>query len=567
MRIRSLPNGAAADLVVTTDADGNLRKRALASVDKNLAANNMALTANRNITMGQFDLNMDANTLVVDGSANRVGIGTTAPASKFALGNDIAHDANFDYSAARVSIFDANHNGGNNPRATRDIFHLVREGVGGQAYGNKATFSLGRYENSGVASRTQLDIKLTDNSFNTHRRVMSLRANGQVGIGTATPTKRLDVNGQMRIRSLPNGAAADLVVTTDADGNLRKRALASVDKNLAANNMALTANRNITMGQFDLNMDANTLVVDGSANRVGVGTTAPASKFALGNNIAHDANFDYSAARVTIFDANHNGGNNPRATRDIFNLVREGVGGQAYGNKATFSLGRYENNGVASRTQLDIKLTDNSFNTHTKVMSLRANGNVGVGTTAPTQLLSVNGTAGKVGGGAWATFSDRRIKKNVAAYTDGLEKLMKIQPKTFQYNGKGGYKDDGKTYYGIIAQEIQKVAPYMVNEVETEDFKDQLSYDGTALTYMLVNAVKEQQKELESQEEKLAAFQAQVEDLLKQNTALKAQADKVDALNDKLARIEAMLEKSTKATGSSSTFLSTEKVEQNNGDK
>jgi hypothetical protein len=36
--------------------------------------------------------------------------------------------------------------------------------------------------------------------------------------------------------------------------------------------------------------------------------------------------------------------------------------------------------------------------------------NVGIGTTTPDNLLTVNGSAGKPGGGSWGTFSDGRLK-------------------------------------------------------------------------------------------------------------------------------------------------------------
>ena len=39
------------------------------------------------------------------------------------------------------------------------------------------------------------------------------------------------------------------------------------------------------------------------------------------------------------------------------------------------------------------------------LMTIQDNGRVGIGTTSPDQLLSVNGNASKVGGGSWASFS------------------------------------------------------------------------------------------------------------------------------------------------------------------
>ncbi|MFP3681670.1 hypothetical protein SB725_31795, partial [Pseudomonas sp. SIMBA_041] len=69
----------------------------------------------------------------------------------------------------------------------------------------------------------------------------------------------------------------------------------------------------------------------------------------------------------------------------------------------------------------------------------------------------------------------------------------------FQYNGKGGYSDDGKTYTGVIAQEIEKVLPGTVTKIKSNDFDDQRKYDSSEITYTLINAIKEQQKLIEEQ--------------------------------------------------------------------
>ena len=46
--------------------------------------------------------------------------------------------------------------------------------------------------------------------------------NAQVGINTTAPTKSLDINGELRIRTLPIGVAADDILSTDTNGNVRK---------------------------------------------------------------------------------------------------------------------------------------------------------------------------------------------------------------------------------------------------------------------------------------------------------------------------------------------------------
>ncbi|MES2429773.1 MAG: tail fiber domain-containing protein [Bacteroidota bacterium] len=106
--------------------------------------------------------------------------------------------------------------------------------------------------------------------------------------------------------------------------------------------------------------------------------------------------------------------------------------------------------------------------------------------------LYTGGAAYKPGGGAWLAVSDARLKQNIKPYNDGLQELLKINPVHFQYNSLSGYETD-KEYIGVLAQELNSVAPYMVQK----DAKGFLKVDNSAMTYMLINAVKEQQAEIE----------------------------------------------------------------------
>jgi hypothetical protein len=120
-------------------------------------------------------------------------------------------------------------------------------------------------------------------------------------------------------------------------------------------------------------------------------------------------------------------------------------------------------------------------------------GNVGIGTTAPTQLLSVNGTAGKPGGGTWDVFSDERLKNIKGRYNTGLKALMQLQPLRYEYKSDNalGIKLPGEQI-GFGAQSVQKVIP----EAVTRDSSGYLMVKGDPILWTMLNAIKEQQKQI-----------------------------------------------------------------------
>lgn len=112
-------------------------------------------------------------------------------------------------------------------------------------------------------------------------------------------------------------------------------------------------------------------------------------------------------------------------------------------------------------------------------------------------------TAAKDGGGVWDAASDSRVKENINPYIKGLSEILLINPVTYDYNGLGGIKPS-TGHVGVIAQEINNVLPETVgtysaklNE-EDEEETELLKFNGTALTYALINAVKELKIEIDS---------------------------------------------------------------------
>jgi hypothetical protein len=134
-------------------------------------------------------------------------------------------------------------------------------------------------------------------------------------------------------------------------------------------------------------------------------------------------------------------------------------------------------------------------------------GSVGIGTSSPTAKLSVNGSANKPGGGTWTVFSDARSKENVLNYSRGLDEILQLRPVSFTYKEEFGFGTD--SYVGLIAQEVEKVVPSMVNDVETDSIKDFKELDPNELTYMLINAVKSLNKKIEILESEIAELKAE----------------------------------------------------------
>jgi hypothetical protein len=121
-------------------------------------------------------------------------------------------------------------------------------------------------------------------------------------------------------------------------------------------------------------------------------------------------------------------------------------------------------------------------------------GNVGIGTTAPTATLSVNGTANKPGGGSWDVFSDERLKNIKGHFNSGLKAIMQLQPLRYEYkpNNPLGLKSDGG-HIGFAAQAVQQLIP----EAVTRNANGYLQVNNDPILWTMLNAIKEQQKEIE----------------------------------------------------------------------
>ena len=127
---------------------------------------------------------------------------------------------------------------------------------------------------------------------------------------------------------------------------------------------------------------------------------------------------------------------------------------------------------------------------------------VGIGTTKPTNLLTLGQGFGPSISDGWATYSSRRWKTNIQPLHNALG--MVEQLRGVSYN----LKDSGKHEIGVIAEEVGEVVPEVVSYEENR--KDARGVDYSRLTALLIEAVKQQQRQIKSQQQQIARLNGKV---------------------------------------------------------
>jgi hypothetical protein len=159
----------------------------------------------------------------------------------------------------------------------------------------------------------------------------------------------------------------------------------------------------------------------------------------------------------------------------------------------------FKQQGTGSATALKLTSENQSNNNKNFLIDIDPNGGVVIGPdgNAASAMLHVIGTAFKTaGGGSWATPSDRRLKKDIQPYTRGLDVVLEIDPISFYYNGKLNTSDQERQV-GVVAQDLQQICPEMVFEIAGSGDHQYLQVDPSSFDFLLINAVKEQQRIIE----------------------------------------------------------------------
>ena len=277
---------------------------------------------------------------------------------------------------------------------------------------------------------------------------LRVSSGGNVGIGTATPVLDIHANttDTPAIRLEQNNSGGFTAQTWDIGSN-------------EANFFV----RDVTSGSrlpFRIRPGAPTSSLDIAATgRIGIGTGSPARSVSIHATTNPILQLTNNAAGTTANDG--------------LQVVQDG-------------LNSFIENQEAGNMFLRTSATDR--------ITILAGGNVGIGTGAPTDLLSVNGNASKPGGGTWAVFSDERLKNIKGPFNSGLNAVLQLQPLRYEYKPQNGLGIKlGGQHIGFGAQAVQRVIPEAVSQTENGYFV----VNNDPIIWAMLNAIKEQQAEIQ----------------------------------------------------------------------
>lgn len=233
---------------------------------------------------------------------------------------------------------------------------------------------------------------------------------------------------------------------------------------------------------------------------VGVGTTTPQGKFAVGAGngdqlITYQPADDQLALQTTL-----NGVGNTGYGGDANILALQPVAGRV-GIGTTAPSARFMVGGGAAGTA-------------------RFDGGVGINGYQPAACgagfgLCVGGSSG--GQSIWNNTSDVRLKENITTIPNALEKVIALRGVYFDFKDmEGVYNTLPKNrQVGFIAQEVEPILPEVVTT--GSDGMKMLGYG--SINALLTEAIKEQQKQIEAEKARNDQQQQEIE-LLKQEIEL-----------------------------------------------
>jgi len=389
-----------------------------------------------------------------------------------------------------------------------------------------------RYINPAAASRILFsssgDITLSNAPSGTSGDTVTLNerlridANGKVGIGTNSPRETLDVSGNI---------SANAIFINDASANDRQALYINASNDLVVATGTSTGDRSIIFATENIEQARIN-----SGGNLGIGTTSPAQKLDVNGNTKsaayhstsknyEDSNFIadldptlYGAIRFregsTVVGTVHGFGTSWVGGSSVGMVNIDGDQGVSIGSwnnpLATFLDGTREVLIAKTGTNIDnvgYRLTESGqlYTTTTSTVNTYHL----YDTTNNTYRFYVSGT-----GTIHATnttisgISDARLKENIQDLTGGLNAVLSLKPRTFDW--KEGSGQVGKKVKGFIAQEVEEIFPDLVDDYLTEYTpEDGVPYKSVRQDFMpiVIKAIQELKAENDSLKARIEALE------------------------------------------------------------
>ena len=285
---------------------------------------------------------------------------------------------------------------------------------------------------------------------------------------TDTFTNKTIAAGSNTITGLTNTNLSGTASISNA--NLANSTISGVS--LGSNLSTLTFTNYLTSGGSYNGSTARTVSVAGTS--VNTGNTL----------VARDISGDFTAGTVTLSNLTVNNTINGNAgTATILQTARN-IGGVSFNGSANINLPGVNIDGNQNTTGNAGTATTATTATNVVGTSGRVLFNNGTNTTTTSPNLLFDGTNLTCGGTVTAN-SDEKLKENVITIENALEKVLSLRGVEYDRI------DSGDHQIGVIAQEVEKVVPAVVYGDEIKS----VAYGN--LVGLLIEAIKEQQKEIE----------------------------------------------------------------------
>ena len=290
---------------------------------------------------------------------------------------------------------------------------------------------------------------------------MIIKNSGNVGIGTTSPSAKLDVVGTATV----SGALTAPTLNTGNGANELYAMNQNVRSSDSPSFAGLTASGNITVTGT---VDGRDLSTDGSKLD---GIAAGATNVTNNNQLTNGRGFITSTV-----------GSEPS-----FNKIRYNnpINGGYVDNGFPYYLNNDSDGG--SNSQLQWWYNDPEGNGYNNVGTLLCGG----------------------GGQGWVSGSDRRLKQNIRDYPSSLDKLLDLRPVT--YNWKTHPDADQQT--GFIAQNVRDLFPRLTADIAWKDKGTRLGINYSLLVVPAIKAIQEQQEIIDQQEKNIQSLIKRIEAL------------------------------------------------------